>query len=405
MELGHVVTAIAAESKKSDKMAMLGCALDELPQFKDYLKLAFDPYLTFGVSEATLKRRYESGEMDSWTPEMVQFFYDLGAGKYTPTEAGKVIRDMMPMLTSQLQVVTINMLNKTPRIGISGDTLLKGYPGLKLWEPFSLPLAYPRDGKHDVFPCIIQPKIDGLRCKVKGLTAYTRKGHVIHGLNLVLNSIKQIRTELGISDVDFDGEIVAPGQNFDEISGKIRSFAAVPDAHYYIFDYSTSEDGETLEQRSVTLNTWRLMMETMGIQNVSVVDTRMCLDEKELAERFKEYRNWGFEGLMVKNPLSKYYTGRKWHWQKMKPYDTIDCKVIQVLEGEGKFSGVTGSLVALTPMGAEIRVGSGMTDAQRREWFANNAIILGKTIEVGYMESSSKNKLRHPRLIQVRGDK
>lgn len=403
MELGITVMRIAEESQRSGKMAMIGCALEECPQFRDYLKLAFDPYITFGVSEGTLKRRYESGEMDSWTPEMVTFFYRLGTGSYTPTEASRIIRDMMPLLTSRLQMVTINMLNKTPRIGVSADTICKGFPGLKLWEQFLLPLAYPRDGKHDIWPCLVQPKIDGLRCKVIGDIPYTRKGHPIIGLESIIASIQTFRQHLNIEGINFDGEIVAPGESFDEISGKIRSFESVPDAHYYIFDFDGSD--ELLAKRASILNTWKLLLEGLGIQNVSIVDSRMCMSPEEMLRYFSEYRSWGFEGLMIKDLDSSYYTGRKWHWQKMKPYDTVDCIVTGVLEGEGKFSDSVGSLVAMTPSGTEIRVGSGLTDVQRATWWEHKDTILNKTIEVGYMESSSKNKLRHPRLIRVRGDK
>ena len=69
-----------------------------------------------------------------------------------------------------------------------------------------------------------------------------------------------------------------------------------------------------------------------------------------------------------------------------------------MVEGTGKYVGMLGAFV--TPMG---RVGTGLTDAQRVEFFGDH--MIGQTIEVEAMEVTGDGKLRHARFLRHRFDK
>lgn len=108
---------------------------------------------------------------------------------------------------------------------------------------------------------------------------------------------------------------------------------------------------------------------------------------------------------MVKGDCSPYYDGRTYHWQKVKKSDSIDLRVVGWEPGEGKYQDMVGALKCELPNGQISYVGSGLKDDQRAKWAEDPTLILGKYVEVEFMEQSSKGVLRHPRLKCVRGDK
>jgi DNA ligase-1 len=103
----------------------------------------------------------------------------------------------------------------------------------------------------------------------------------------------------------------------------------------------------------------------------------------------------GNEGLILRQ-------GDK--WIKIKPIETYDVPVLDVIEGAGKHKGRMGYLV--TPMGD---VGTGFTDEDRELWWRNRYHVTrwapAKVIEVECMKLTDDGKFRHPRFLHVRIDK
>ena len=98
---------------------------------------------------------------------------------------------------------------------------------------------------------------------------------------------------------------------------------------------------------------------------------------------------YGYEGLVLRS-------GDK--WLKVKDKQTEDVKILDLVEGKGKYVGKLGAF--LTPIG---KVGTGFTDAQRAEF--NDQSLIGETVEVEFMEYTKEGKARHPRFIRMRYDK
>lgn len=94
----------------------------------------------------------------------------------------------------------------------------------------------------------------------------------------------------------------------------------------------------------------------------------------------------GYEGLVMRGPD---------RWLKVKPTETHDVEVLEVIPGKGKHTGRMGAL--MTPMG---KVGTGFTDAERAQPPAVGAII-----EVECMGLTPNGMFRHPRFKRERFDK
>jgi hypothetical protein len=101
-------------------------------------------------------------------------------------------------------------------------------------------------------------------------------------------------------------------------------------------------------------------------------------------------RKSGNEGLIIIDEQ----TGRRF---KVKQKLTEDVIVTGVVEGTGKYKGKLGALI--TNKG---KVGTGFRDIDRVLLFTQD--MVGKLIEVSYMELTKDGKFRHPAFEKVRYD-
>lgn len=127
-----------------------------------------------------------------------------------------------------------------------------------------------------------------------------------------------------------------------------------------------------------------------------VLDERLYITTVEnptmgyIMDLFDVYHNeLGHEGLILKQGDIRL---------KVKNRETYDVVVTGTYPGKGKYTGLLGGFI--TNLG---RVGSGLTDEQRKEY--NTEDIIGQTIEVDCMEMTPDGKFRHPRFVRVREDK
>lgn len=125
------------------------------------------------------------------------------------------------------------------------------------------------------------------------------------------------------------------------------------------------------------------------------IDSRLKILEGNLTptiikDLFNKEIESGFEGLIIYDLEYGLY--------KIKGKETYDVEVIGYIEGKGKHLGKMGAL--MTKQG---KIGTGFTD-QMREDFTEDFIV-GKVIEVEYMELTPRGKFRHPRFVRLRLDK
>jgi DNA ligase-1 len=140
------------------------------------------------------------------------------------------------------------------------------------------------------------------------------------------------------------------------------------------------------------------------------------LDTAEGRDQFQRYCNdkvnEGFEGVMVKEMKAPYVCKRSTDWMKYKPVHDYDLVVVALEEGTGKNEGRLGALVCEgTDDGKfiHVNVGSGFTDSQRDEFWANQSLVIGQTAVV-MADAICKNQdgshsLRFPRFKTWRDDK
>lgn len=362
---------------------------------------ALSPYIHFNL---TAKVQSRQGTRLDLNPEFVELLDRIAAGEVTGASAKSSVAAHLTEYPRVIQEYLVGMINKTPRMGVSVKTFRDVVPGLI--PTFTMPLAYPVEWNRVKFPVQMSPKIDGLRCIFEDGELRTRKGNKFKGLNLLKSRL--IDSLPGDFKGRLDGELIVPGKAFDDISGDLRSFRETDKVHYYIFDM-VLDPTEPLFRRTSRLlswyNGWYGGVANPSLVNFCPIDTFTC-DSIEACTKYYDYfLEQGYEGGMVKNPDSPYFDDRSYEWQKIKPHDTVDLVVTAVYAGTGRNADVVGALGCELPSGKEVRVGIGLADFQRSVWMADPDLIIGKTIEVEYMEKSKLGGYRHPRLKQIRGDK
>jgi DNA ligase len=234
----------------------------------------------------------------------------------------------------------------------------------------------------------ISEKYDGLRGYWDGQKLWSRKGNLIHAPDYFLAELPR-----GIA---LDGELWIGYGKFEETISIVRS--ETPDdrwklIHYMVFDAPQAPG--TFEQRM------QFLRATLSQENrfVRVVAQERCRSATQLlAERDRVVRAGG-EGLMLRQPESRYEPRRSPTLLKVKPFDDAEATVIAHEPGEGKFAGKLGALRVRTDDGKEFSIGTGLTDADRE-----SPPAVGTVITYRFRGLTAKGLPRFPSYLRVRRD-
>ena len=181
---------------------------------------------------------------------------------------------------------------------------------------------------HKTANYFIQPKLDGHRCLINSNGAYSRRGKPIETITEIVDS-------LNLPDnVTLDGELYLHGEPLQTIaSWAKRRQANTAKLEYHVYDIIVHDDLDmTFEDRH------NYLLEFEGY-NVVHVDTKFYRREKQIIDYWKEFREQGYEGGILRLANSKYTIGgRSKHLIKIKSRmdEEFECMdVIPSREGWG----------------------------------------------------------------------
>ena len=196
-----------------------------------------------------------------------------------------------------------------------------------------------------------------------------------------------------------DGELwVARGQFLAAVSvikQKVPVDAAWRALHFMVFDLPA--DPRPFSERDAALKT---VIAQIGQPWVLHVQQRKLADQAALQALFKSVLQQDGEGLMLHRGASLYRAARSDDLQKLKPFDDAEAQVVAHLPGTGKYAGKLGALEVESASGLRFRVGSGLSDAERR-----NPPPLGSWVTYRYTGLNEKTGIpRFPRFMRLRED-
>lgn len=267
--------------------------------------------------------------------------------------------------------------------------------------------VFAEQGKKINFPCAVQPKLDGIRCiavyEGGEVSLWSRSRKPITSVPHILTTLKRVLSPFGDERIVLDGELYNHKfkDNFEHIVHLVKQQTQpdqnYKDVEYHIYDFVSSEGFET---RNLRLKT--IFDPTFGpFEGIELVETAHAKSLAEATVLFEKYLKLGYEGAMLRNFGTGYENKRSYNLQKMKLSLDSDYPIIGIDEGSGKLEGKVGAFVCQLPSGAEFRATPAVTEDQKKLFFENHSLWLGKLAVVAYQNLTSAGVPRFPRVVRI----
>lgn len=234
--------------------------------------------------------------------------------------------------------------------------------GVALVEPL---LASVYTGQVDPALCLVSEKYDGVRALWDGRLLRHRSGREVPAPRPFLGSLP---------GEPLDGELWLGRGRFETLSGIVRTLspreADWSRLRYMVFEMPGGAG--SFAERADRLG--ELVARSGSPQLVAAPQERVA-DRAELQRRLESVVGAGGEGLMLHLAAAPVVTGRSEVLMKLKPHLDAEAVVVAQRGGTGKYRDLVGALEVETPDGRRFLVGSGLTDALRRDPPRPGAVI------------------------------
>ena len=270
---------------------------------------------------------------------------------------------------------------------------------------------YTERKKYIKFPCMVQPKIDGVRCTVKlfdgPVDMKTRKGKEFPLFPNLVAELEEISAEAYSGHPFYlDGEMYSDLCTFQELAGHCRRMKVkegteeiLASIKLRVFDsFEPRNPDASFSERWTAVNTvvgdHRDMLDT--------VETTICNSEAEIMRLHTRYIAEGYEGTIIRNMAAPYaMNARSNDLLKYKDFLDAEFTIVGACEGQGRDEGTVvwtceaqnGECFNVRPRG---------TFEQRKEWWQNRDEYMHKLLTVRYQELTDDGIPRFPVGIAIR---
>jgi len=279
-----------------------------------------------------------------------------------------------------------------------------------LSQPGYLDREYMGQAKYDGCNVIFILSVAGEQDKV-----LSRTGEAVPSMYWLLPHMHKVFAHLvmEVGGVVVLGEAWKEGVTFAEISGRFRKKSVDSDLGVRVFDLLSLAEYDAGVSNAPYISRYaRVLSGRYGAQTADI--RAACTHFTPNTAGHPDWQGWcnelkargGYDGLILRDPEGAWTRGNGTNGEiiKLKPVLSFDLRVIGLEEGRGKHAGRLGAIV-VSFGGRELRVGTGFTDAERREYWDEGLNLIGAIVEVGAMDFSADGLLREPRFKGVRFDK
>jgi DNA ligase 1 len=265
-----------------------------------------------------------------------------------------------------------------------------------------------------VFPCYVQPKLDGLRCVIYldpitgEIRRQSRTGTYFDTMTHIAQSLAPLFAKY--PNAVLDGELYTTEMPFEELAGHIKRKLLDDADHeklkvieYHIYDVIDETPTATYEVRH---NSIKRMFASLAASTVSsphalppyirLVNTVEAKTPADFKLNFAKFIEEGYEGIMLRNKEGKYRGNYRSHdLQKYKEFVEEEYPIVGFTQGDGRDKG-TVIWICRTKEEKEFNVRPRGTIAARTFLFNNGHKYIGKMLTVIYQELTEEGKPRFP---------
>jgi DNA ligase 1 len=271
---------------------------------------------------------------------------------------------------------------------------------------------------------LVEVKLDGVRVITivypsGHVDQYSRNGKELVNFEHIKRQFAKHARLLKVPMV-FDGEVMS--SSFQDLMRQVhrKSDVAATDAVLHLFDILTLDDFQRgrsdvpQAERSDALRVWYNPIAD-HVPNIAILAHEFVDLDTEPGQILFQTINQraiagGYEGIMIKDPVAPYECRRSTAWLKQKPYIEVSLTVIGFEEGTGRNAGKLGAIIVEGEDDGKLirtNVGSGLTDADRDEFWSYRDRLSGRVVEVR-ADAVTQNQdgsysLRFPRFKGFRG--
>jgi DNA ligase len=227
-------------------------------------------------------------------------------------------------------------------------------------------------------------KLDGVRAYWDGKVLISRLGNVFHAPDWFVAKLP---------DVPLDGELWLDRKKFSQTISIVKRQDRSDhwkQVSFVVFDAPALDD--PFEKRV------RFLEEFFARDRLPYARPHQhepCKSIEHLKAELSRVEALGGEGLMMRQPGSKYESGRSSTLLKIKTFHDAEARVIGHLAGKGRHKGRLGAL-EVEMNGVRFSVGTGFSDAQRE-----NPPSIGSVITFRYQELSGVGVPRFPSFVRA----
>lgn len=435
--------SLANIAGKNDKKALLASQWKEnLSDYNRVLVFLLDTMVVTNLAEKKVQKEVNI-ELDSYPETIDSLLTFLEEGRASTDEGIAKVQAYINTVPKYKKDI-IKLVTKKFRIGMTAKSLNEAV-GESVINIFSCQLAKKYEdtieshyksakSKGKELQVAATQKLDGFRClaiadfiddKLR-VRFFTRKGKEIEDLDHIGKDILNLMKANGFDSNNpklvqkakgmvFDGELLdmdgtwastataASSKSNDKSHLKLHIFDGLP-----LVDFWNGESSVDYEARREALD--RMFEKCEDVTHIELLPILLISTPVECIQLLMPWiRENGHEGLMFNTLDSKYVTKRTSSLMKVKEFLSDDLLVLDVFEGEGSFEGVLGGVV-VDYKGYKVKVGSGFSLEERKNYWENKDSIIGKIIEVQYFEETENAKtddksLRFPTFKGLRTDK
>ena len=420
----EVLEQLSKTPGRYDKEDILEANKSEQMQF--LLKLAYDPFILFGVK--TFDPVVNTETPATYT-DITILSEELTRGEVVGNAAKARLEEIISC-NDELQVKWLTQVfKKNVKIGCDAKTINRIYPNLiPVFEvglckvvqatekeelngkkSYDVSLADFKD-RISTEPWVIEPKYDGLRClafidEKNEVEFLSRSGKPLLETNgeHIIAELKKLNLRSAV----LDGEAYAG--TWEDSVGVARSEKGVENSNklkFYIFDCMTLNEFDDKRTQSYAKRKEELegLLDDQELQYLEVVPETYVTSIEQVTACYEQMLKDGFEGAVLKRVNAQYPFKRSADWLKWKPWYSEDLPIVGWVIGEGKHSGRLGKFF-VDYKGVKVGVGGGYNDEQRENYWAGKEQMLGNIIEVKHWGITPDGSLRFPQFLRERSDK
>ena len=253
-----------------------------------------------------------------------------------------------------------------------------------------------------IYPCIVQPKLDGFRCiaflENNNVVLITRTGSLIKHFSSIKSQLYDILSKN--NNIIFDGEIYSNDIPFNEIVSFIHlkdlnneTIEIEKKLNYFIFDcYDINNNLLNFDKRLQLLKSLSLNSKS----NINLLQHNIVTQQEDIELYHKIYLKEKYEGIMVRNIDSAYTIGKRSNnLLKLKLFIENEYEIINAKEASGNDKG-TVIWICKNENDLEFSVRPKGSRNTRKEMFDNKEKYIGKYLTVIYQELSPDKIPRFP---------